>query len=118
MTLTCGPNSKTTSWNIYFVNGYKFHTKAWSDEKKTTNIDLYDKGVTDGREDDFYDIIHHIYEFEYFGLTKKIMLFYCEWFDPTFDVGTRFHSQYNIFEIKLSGRYTPYDPFMLPQKVI
>ena len=54
---------------------------------------------------------------EYVALNKNIPLFYCEWFDPTINVGTRFHTQYNLVEIKLSGRYGPYDPFILPQKV-
>ena len=31
--LAWGPNSSTTSWNMYFVNGYKFHTKSWSEGK-------------------------------------------------------------------------------------
>ena len=84
--------------------------------KKTTNSGLYVKGVTDGGQDDFYGIIQHIYELEYVGLTKKIPLFYCQWFDPTINVGKRYHSQYNIVEIKLSGRYALYDPFILPQK--
>jgi len=66
---------------MYFVNAYKFHTKAWADGKKTTNSGLYVKGVTGGGEDDFYDTIHHIYELEYVALNKKILLFYCEWFD-------------------------------------
>jgi len=69
--LSWGPNSKATSWNMYFVNIYKFHTKAWVDRKKTTNNGLYVKGVTDKGEDDFYDIIHHIYELEYFALVEQ-----------------------------------------------
>ncbi|CAI8596310.1 unnamed protein product [Vicia faba] len=28
--LTLGPNPKTTSWHIYFINEYKFHTEEWS----------------------------------------------------------------------------------------
>jgi len=55
------------------------------------NNGLYVKGVTDGGEDNFYGIIHHIYEFEYLGLSRKIPLFYCEWFDPTIIVGTKFY---------------------------
>jgi len=50
------------------------------------------------------------------GLSKKISIFYCEWFDPTIIVGTKFHSQYNIVEVKLNGRYALYDPFILSQK--
>jgi len=47
---------------MYFINGYKFHTKAWTDGKKTTNIGLYVKGVIEEGEDEFNGIIHHIYE--------------------------------------------------------
>ena len=78
---------------------------------------MYVKGVSSKGEEDFYGIIHHIHELEYVALKKKIPLFYCEWFDPTINVGTRFHSDYNLVEIKLSGRYGPYDPFILPHKV-
>jgi len=42
--------------------------------------------------------------------------FYCEWLNPTINVGTIFHSQYNIVEVKLNGRYALYDPFILSQK--
>ncbi|WJX83939.1 hypothetical protein P8452_66562 [Trifolium repens] len=28
--LSSGPCSKATSWHMYFVNGYKFHTQDWS----------------------------------------------------------------------------------------
>jgi len=70
--LAWGPNSNATSWNIYFVNGYTFHKNTWSHGKKTINNGLYVKGVTDEGEDDLYGIIHHIYEFDYLGLSKKI----------------------------------------------
>jgi len=68
-------------------------------------------------EDDFYGIIHHIFELEYQGLSKKIPLFYCTWFDPTLNSDTRIHSQYNIVEIKMKGKYSLYDPFILSHKV-
>jgi len=83
---------------------------------KKMNNGLYVKGVTDGGEDDFYGIIHHIYEFDYVGLGKKISLYYYEWFDPTINVGTKFYSQYNIFEVKLNGRYALNNPFILSKK--
>jgi len=28
------PNSKVTLWNMYFVNGYKFHTNTWTNGKR------------------------------------------------------------------------------------
>lgn len=114
--LAWGPASKATSWQLYFVNGYKFHTKAWSDGKKTINCGVHVKGLTEGGEDDFYGIIKHIFELEYRGLSKKIALFYCDWFDPTINRGTRVHPQYNIVDVKINRRYGRYDPFILAQK--
>ena len=43
------------------MNGYKFHSNAWSKGKKTINSGVYVKGITEGDEDDFYGIIHRIY---------------------------------------------------------
>jgi len=63
-------------------------------------------------------LIHHIYDFKYVGLTKKIFIFYYKWFDPIMDVGTIFHSLCTIIEVCLSGIYALYDLFILPEKVI
>jgi len=59
------------------VNGYKFHTNAWSKGKKTINSVVHVKGLTEGGEDDFYGIIHKIYELEYntSNKPKKVVLF-------------------------------------------
>jgi len=102
---------------MYFISRYKFHTKAWGNGKQRINSTLYVKGVIDGGEKEFYGIIFYIYELDYVSLNNTILLFYSDWCDPTIIVGTRFYSQYNLVEIKLSGRYIPYDPFILPQKV-
>lgn len=114
--LSWGPKSKPTSWHRYFVNGYKFHTKSWSDGKKTKHCGVPVKGITEGGEDDFYGIIQHIFELEYSGLCNKITLFYCDWFDPKRSRGTQVHLQYNIVDIKMSRWYDRYDPFILAQK--
>lgn len=55
--LALGLNPKATSWNIYFVNGYKFHTEKWSRGKKTINYGVHVKGITNRGEGDFYGII-------------------------------------------------------------
>ena len=94
--LAWGPNSCATEWNIYFVNGYQFHTKTWGEAKKTINFGVHVKGVTKNGQDDFYGVIQHIYELKYVGITKKIPIFYCEWFDPRMDVGTRVNPTYNL----------------------
>jgi hypothetical protein len=102
---------------MYFVNGYKFHTQAWSNGKKTTNCGVHVKGLTEGGEDNYYGIIKHIFQLKYQDISNRITLFYCEWFDPTKNSGTRVHPQYNIVDIKMNRRYAMYDPFILAQKV-
>ncbi|KAK2383561.1 hypothetical protein QL285_070997 [Trifolium repens] len=114
--LSWGPCSKATSWHMYFVNGYKFHTQDWSHGKKTTNCGVHVKGLTNGGEDDDYGIIQNILQLEYNDFGDKITLFHCEWFDPTKNSGTRVQKQYNIVDIKMNKRYRQYDPFLLAQK--
>jgi hypothetical protein len=50
---------------MYFVNGYKFHTRAAIHGKKTINCGVCIKGLIEGGEDDFYGIIENIYELVY-----------------------------------------------------
>ncbi|GAU48783.1 hypothetical protein TSUD_406260 [Trifolium subterraneum] len=87
--LSQGPCLEATSWHMYFVNGYKFHTQDWSHGKKTTNCGVHVKGLTNGGEDDYYGIIQNILQLEYDDFDDKITLFHCEWFDPTKNSGTR-----------------------------
>jgi len=79
--LSQGPLQGASEFHTYFVNGYKFHTHSWTEGKKTINSGVYVKGVIDGGEDDFYGVIKHIYELSY--NENKVVLFYCEWFDPS-----------------------------------
>jgi len=44
--LAWGSDSCATEWNMYFVNGYKFYTKAWGEGKMTINCGVHVKGVT------------------------------------------------------------------------
>ena len=105
-------------WHTYFVNGYKFHTNERSKGKKTINCGVYVKGLREGGYDDFYGIIHKIYELEYNICTspKKVLVFYCEWFDHSRDA-TRVNPKYNIVKLEISKRYRPFDPFILANNV-
>lgn len=113
--LSRSPASMAISWNMYFINGYKFHTEEWSKGRKTSNCGVHVKGLAEGGNTDFYGIIKHIFELDYFGLKHKIPVFYCEWFDPTKNTGTKVHPQYKTVDIKMDKRYCPYDPFILAQ---
>lgn len=116
LSLAWSPDSMVKTWHKYYINGYKFHTKAWSQGKKTINSGVYVKGVTGGGEDDFYGVIQHIFELEYYKLPHKVALFYCQWFDPRRNRGTKVHPQYDIVDIKMNRKYDLYDPFIIAQK--
>ena len=108
-----GPIQSANDWHTYFVNGYKFHTEAWTEGKKTINSGVFVKGVTDGGEDDFYGFVKHIYElvYNYLDTENKVVLFYCEWYDPT--RGTKIDKSYGSVEIQMNRRYKEYDPFIM-----
>ncbi|WVZ15584.1 hypothetical protein V8G54_013150 [Vigna mungo] len=116
--LSLAPLRCVKEWHTYFVNGYKFHTHAWSQGKRTINSGVHVKGLIEGAKDDFYGVIKHIYELEYNTSTieKKIVLFYCDWFDPS-RTGTRVDSKYGIMDIRMDKRYVLFDPFIIAHNV-
>ena len=116
--LSLGPLRCEKEWHTFFVNGYKFHTHAWSEGKKTINSGVHVNGLTEEGDDDFYDVIQHMYEVEYNSSTsnKIVVLFYCDWFDPS-TRGARVVSKYGIVDILIDRRYVPFDPFTIAHNV-
>lgn len=110
--LAKGPLNKATSWPIYFVNGYKFHTAEYGHGKKTYNSGVFVRGDSGNGQNDWYGVVTEILELEYVG-DNTVVLFNCEWYDPTPRVGTRKHNHYNIVEINHTKRYLAYDPFII-----
>ena len=82
--------------------------------KKTINSGVYVKGVGDGGEDDFYGVIKHIFELSY-RYDNNVVLFYCEWFDPT-NNGTKINPKHKNVDIRIDRRYNSFDPFILASK--
>ncbi|CAK8569514.1 unnamed protein product [Lathyrus sativus] len=112
--LSRGPVQRAIEWHTYFVNDYKFHTQKWTEGKKTINIGVFAKGVTNGGEDDFYGVVTHIYElaYNYLDSENRVVLFYCDWYDPS-SRGTKIDKKYNIVDIRMDRRYKEYDPFIM-----
>ncbi|GAU34021.1 hypothetical protein TSUD_393670 [Trifolium subterraneum] len=110
--------SHVKQWHTYFVNGYKFHTKSWTEGKKTNNSGMCMKSVTENGEGDFYGVIEDIFEIEYNYLDNKnmVVLFYCSWFDPS-SRGTKFDSKTNTVDIQMTRRYELFDPFAIANNV-
>ncbi|KAK6786293.1 hypothetical protein RDI58_014818 [Solanum bulbocastanum] len=83
--------------------------------KKTNNSGVCIQGDVDGTGQtiEYYGVIHEIIEVRYSSWpNKKIVLFRCEWFDPS-DKGTKVDHQHNIIEVKHTRKYRSYDPFII-----
>jgi len=59
--LSLSPLRCVKEWHNFFANGYKFHTHAWSQGKRTINSGVHVTGFIEGGEDDFYGVIKHMY---------------------------------------------------------
>ncbi|KAK6773709.1 hypothetical protein RDI58_028947 [Solanum bulbocastanum] len=81
-----GSGSQVLTMNKYCVNGFKFQTEEVSRNMKTNNSGVYIQGDVDGigQTIEYYGVIQEIIEVRYLGWPKKkIVLFRCEWFDPS-----------------------------------
>ncbi|KAK6793848.1 hypothetical protein RDI58_007301 [Solanum bulbocastanum] len=104
--------------NKYCVNGFKLQSEEVSRNKKTNNSSVYIQGDVDGTGQtiEYYGVIHDIIEVRYSGWPKKkIVLFRCEWFDPSHR-GTKVEHQHNIIEVKhMTKKYISNDHFIISQ---
>lgn len=114
-----GPESMAKSWPMYFTRGYLFHTRDHGAHRKTLNYGVCVRGQNYSEapdEDDFYGYIDNIIELQYPGIVNlKIVLFYCQWYDPTPEKGTR-TSKVGVVDVLSSRRYRNYEPFILGTK--
>ncbi|KAL1321193.1 hypothetical protein AAHE18_14G110700 [Arachis hypogaea] len=117
LSLAFGPKTRATSVGMFKVNGYRFHTPEHASGKKTYNTGIYVKGDGGNDASDWYGTLKEILIVEYPSLVSlRVILFYCEWYDPTRPRKTRRHKDYKIIEVLSTRRYESYDPFILAQK--
>lgn len=104
------PVRMVKSYNVYFVNGYKFHTDKHGENKSTMN-----SGECISSESfDYYGNLLEILEVEYPGLPiKTTVLFRCAWYDPTPNVGVKIHNQYKLVDINKRQKLKKFEPFVL-----
>ncbi|PKU79674.1 hypothetical protein MA16_Dca027481 [Dendrobium catenatum] len=111
---------KVKTWPIYIVNGFRFHTKSWSEGRKTENCGVCVSGNTHEEDEcDYYDILNEVLDLEYTGEDENfVCLFNCQWYDTVQNRGTRVHPVYGLVDIKHSRRYGKFDPFVLASQAI
>ncbi|XP_015170735.1 uncharacterized protein [Solanum tuberosum] len=111
-----GPCRSTKQYTGYNVNGFKFHTKGRSFSRASDNSGVCIKGTNYSADDnDYYGVLTEILELEYKGSTpiKRTVLFKCEWFDPTPNVGMNIHPKYKLVDINHKRKVKKYEPFVL-----
>ncbi|PKU61615.1 hypothetical protein MA16_Dca027191 [Dendrobium catenatum] len=118
--LAWGPMRKVKTWPIYIVNGFRFHTKSWSEGRKTENCGVCVRGNTHEEDEcDYYGILNEVLDLEYPGEDENfVCLFNCQWYDPVQNRGTRVHPVYGLVDVKHSRRYGKFDPFVLASQAI
>ncbi|KAI0508150.1 hypothetical protein KFK09_014284 [Dendrobium nobile] len=101
--LAWGPMRKVRTWPIYIVNGFRFHTKSWSERRKTENCGVCVGGNTHEEDEyDYYGILNEVLDLEYPGKDENfVCLFNCQWYDPVQNRGIRIHPAYGLVDMAL-----------------
>jgi hypothetical protein len=83
----------------------------------TTNCGVFVQGgENETIDNDYYGVLTDIVEVSYTGWPiKRLVLFKCDWFDPTLNQGTKVDN-YGTVEVKASRKYKNYDPFIFAQQ--
>ncbi|KAH0693155.1 hypothetical protein KY285_020252 [Solanum tuberosum] len=100
-----GPCRSAKQYTGYNANDFKFHTKGRSFSRASDNSGVCIKGTNYSADDNDY----------YKGSTpiKRTVIFKCEWFDPTPNVGMKIHPQYKLVDINHKRKFKKYEPFVL-----
>ncbi|PKU84739.1 hypothetical protein MA16_Dca008149 [Dendrobium catenatum] len=111
---------KVKTWPIYIVNGFRFHTKSWSEGRKTENYGVCVRGNTHEKDEcDYYGILNEVLYLEYPGKDENfVCLFNCQWYDLVQNRSTRVQPVYGLIDVKHSRRYGKFDPFVLASQAI
>ncbi|XP_043814060.1 uncharacterized protein LOC122723981 [Manihot esculenta] len=118
--LAKGPLRSVTSYNGYIVNGYKFQSKSYYASRASMNSEVCIKGSNySSEESDYYGQLLEVIRLEYPSLSiKRVVLFKCNWFDPTPNVGTKVHSKYKLIDVNHKRSFNRYEPFVLGVQAI
>jgi len=83
----------------------------------SSNYEVYVRRTNGQLESDFYGLLSNIIQLEYTGMPiMNLVLFECEGFDNTLNVGTKVDNKYGIIQVNQSRRYNKaYDPFIFAQ---
>nr|XP_015610751.1 uncharacterized protein LOC107278789 isoform X1 [Oryza sativa Japonica Group] len=110
-----GCHTRVLLYNIYDVNGYRFRTHKYEQERPnatTINSGLVTIGQGENDEmTEYYGYIKEIIEISFDG-TKPLtlVLFNCHWFDPS---QVRYSPRYGLVEVAHASILPKFEPFVI-----
>jgi len=112
---------RVATYGCYDVNGYRFRSKEHERTKPglaTINSGICVTCVDDGNNEmEYYGVIKDIFKIKWEGsLRLEMVLFDCDWFDPT-PSGTRHTESLGLVEIKHAARLSVFEPFVMASQV-
>jgi hypothetical protein len=118
--ISYGFRKRIATYGCYDVNGYRFRSKEHERSKSglaIVNTSVCVSCVDDyNKETKYYGVIKDIIKVKWEGrLQLEMVLFDCDWFDPT-PTGTRRTENLGLVEIKHADRLSV-EPFVLASQV-
>lgn len=109
--LAYGAVTLARSFSGIIVNGYRFHTKAYSEGRSTTNCGVCVRGSSIGENEiDYYGVIEEVLELDYLGV-NRVALLRCHWFDPVH--GVKVDPVLGIVTVNQKSKLRSNEPFVL-----
>jgi hypothetical protein len=115
--LSWGPSRQVKSFQGCIINGFRFQTSEHAEGQKTVNYGVCMKGgENENRGVDYHGVLKEVIEVQFPGHpVMHVVLFKCDWFDPTPNRGMRVHPQHKLVDINSKRNYPKFDPFLLAQ---
>ena len=112
---------RVATYGCYDVNGYRFRSKEYERTKPglaTINSGICVTCVDDGNNEmEYYGVIKDIFKIKWEGsLRLEMVLFDCDWFDPT-PSGTKRTENLGLVEVKHAARLSVFEPFVMASQV-
>ena len=119
--ISYGFSSRVSTYGCYDINGYRFRSETYEHTRAglaTTNCGVC---VSSFDENDnlleYYGVIKDIIKISWQGsMQLQLVIFECDWFDPT-PAGVRRTENLGLVEVKHSSRLSNFDPFVLASQV-
>lgn len=119
--LSYGFSRRVSTYGCYDINGYRFRSEAY--EKTRVGLGTTNCGVCVSSFDEndnlleYYGVIKDIIKISWEGsMQLELVIFECDWFDPT-AVGVRRTENLGLVEVKHSSRLSNFEPFVLASQV-